>query len=149
MNSRKEELSKTISMLELELEYMHKFLNYVPAPCIVYTKDGRISWCNKPMLNLFFGTVYTPEHTRKESVFGKHVTDVMPDYLWPYVLEQNEIVLDKEHSQYEDWSDNVWVSCEWKRLRFPIGKYHIGVILFPKEADDLARCDAALKLERN
>ena len=44
MNSRKEELSKTISMLELELEYMHKFLNYVPAPCIVYTKDGRISW---------------------------------------------------------------------------------------------------------
>jgi len=149
MNISAEKLERTISMVEMELEYMHKFLQNIPAPCLVYTLDGKIAWCNKPMLNLFFATYETPVYVAKEVVFGKKVKDVMPDYLWPYVLEQNRKVAAQGHSQYEDWSDDAWVSCEWRCLRFPIGEYHVGVILFPKEEEDLERCDAALRIKRN
>ena len=72
----------------------------------------------------------------------------MPDYLWPYIEEQNKKVEESQTSQYENWSDEVWVGIKWKVLRFPAGENHIGVILFPEDTSYLAVCDAAVVLKQ-
>lgn len=70
----------------------------------------------------------------------------MPDYLWPYVLEQNAKVMSQKSSQYETWSDKQWIGVEWRCLRFPVGDA-VGVILFPIDEKYLEVCDRALGLD--
>ncbi|MBT8458084.1 MAG: hypothetical protein KJN60_00255, partial [Boseongicola sp.] len=106
-----------LESVERQINAQKEFMDSMPAPCLLYTKDGRIEWCNRPMLNLFWGTLAVPSYTAPSTVWGKYCKDVMPDYLWPYVLEQNERVFKTKSPQYENWSDEQWVSIRWRCLR--------------------------------
>lgn len=132
--------------LERQIVATQQVMQAMPAPCLLYTKDGRIHWCNRPMLNLFWGTLAVPTYRDRSTIWGKYCKDVMPEYLWPYVLEQNERVFKTHSPQYEDWSDEVWVGVKWKCLRFYVDPEHVAVILFPVDESHLAVCAEALKL---
>ena len=137
------------SDIERQIVCSQDFMASMPAPCLLYTKDGRIAWCNKPMLNLFWGTLAVPKYRPHSDIWGAKCEDVMPDYLWPYVLEQNERVFKTKSPQYEEWSDEVWVGVRWKCLRFWVDDDHVGVILFPLDESHLAVCAEALRAKED
>jgi PAS domain-containing protein len=130
--------------IERELRMMHVFLRPLPAPCLLYGADGTVLWCNRTMLNLFWATEIEAKYRPLSSVEGRHVSEAMPEYLWPYVLEQNARVLRTKKSQYEDWSDEQWVGVKWRCLRFPADDGTVGVILMPENEEYLEIIDAAL-----
>ncbi len=145
----KEDLDRTITQIEKNLNYMDMVSRHIPCPVLLYSRDGRVVWCNKAMLNLFWGTLAAPSYTNPSNVFGKRVQDIMPDYLWPYVLQENDKVFKSQTSQYETWSDEVWVSLKWKCLRFPVDDNHVGVVLFPENEEHLKLCDEAVRLNKD
>lgn len=133
--------------VERQLIAERRLMDAMPAPALLYTADGRIDWCNRPMLNLFWGTLAVPSYHAPSAVWGKYCKDVMPDYLWPYVIEQNNKVFQTKAPQYEDWSDETWVGVKWRCLRFYVDAEHVGVILFPHDESHLSVCAEALAIK--
>lgn len=140
---------ETISNIEVDLDHMHMLYEHLPVPTLLYDKKDNVTWCNKSMLNLFWGVGGKKELRFRagREYFGKHISELMPQALHEYIAEQNSIVQQSRLSQYEFWQDEtIEGTIKWKVLLFPVGQFHIGVVLFPLDEKDLGMCDHALTL---
>jgi len=142
---------ETLTNIEVDLEHMHLLYTKLPVPTVLYDHSDNIAWCNRSMLNLFWGVgTSEPSYRHSRDYFGTSIHDVLPVHLAEHIQEQNIKVRKSKKSQYETWQDDTMKgTVKWNVLRFPCGDYHVGVVLFPKNEQYLEKCDLALNLKES
>lgn len=115
-------------------------IEYDPTPRIIYSKDDRVIWCNKVMLDHFFSA-----HSQAElgyigsDCFGEKIEDVFPKQLSDYILAQNSKVFATRKRQVESWSDQNLIGKCWKVTRYWITTEHVCAILEEIPNEDFSK----------